>query len=75
MHRQNNAVAAFQNRPDRIAALIDELGRSQTNYDHLRRLIANMRRRDPEMVDAVADASGVRLAALGIVGTDEWRVD
>jgi hypothetical protein len=68
MHHKPSAVAYFQDRPDRIAALIDELGRSQTDSDHLRRLIVNMRRRDPDMVDAAADASGVRLAALGIVG-------
>jgi hypothetical protein len=71
MPRQTNPVAYFQDRPERIEALIDELGRSQTDSDHLRRLVANMRRRDPDMVDAVADASGIRLAALG-VGGDEW---
>ena len=71
MHRQPNPVAYFQDRPERSEKLIDELGRSQTDSDHLRRLVANMRRRNPEMVDAAADASGIRLAALGIIG-DEW---
>jgi hypothetical protein len=70
MHRKPNPVAYFQDRPERIEALIDELGRSQTDSDHLRRLVANMRRRAPDMVDAVADASGIRLAALGIDGDE-----
>ena len=71
MPHQPNPIAYFQDRPERIEALIDELGRSQTDSDHLRRLVANMRRRNPDLVDAVADASGVRLAALGI-GDSEW---
>ena len=71
MPYQPNPVAYFQDRPERIEALIDELGRSQEDSGHLRRLVANMRRRNPDMVDAVADASGIRLAALGIIG-DEW---
>ena len=68
MPRQPNPVAYFQDRPDLIEKLIDELGRSQTDGDHLRRLVVNMRRQNPDMVDAVADASGIRLAALGIGG-------
>lgn len=74
MPHQTNVIAALQNRPDLLERLVDELGRSQTDSDHLRRLVVNMRRHNPALVDAVADASGIRLAALGIIGDIDWPV-